>query len=433
MLRRRVWKGCRGCKDRMNIQQQKERLRSLCQEYPRHFWTLVGVTFIDRLGGALLFPFFALYITSKFGVGMTEVGVLFAAFSFSSFLGTMLGGALSDRLGRKGMLIFSLITTSLSSVAMGLVDSLELFYTLALLVGIFTDTGGPAYNAMVADLLPPAKRAQGYGIIRVVFNLSVTIGPAIGGFLAARSYLSLFITDAVISLISAVIVWRAMPETKPAALPDQEPETMAGTFKGYFKVLRDSLFMLFLGASILTGFVYMNMNTTLGVFLRDAHRIPESGYGLILSLNAAMVVLFQFPITRRIEGFPPMLMMACGTALYAIGFAMYGFVSLYSLFLLAMAVITVGEMLIAPVSQALVAGFAPDDMRGRYMAVSGFSWGIPYAAGPVLAGMILDSSDPRALWWVAGVVGAFAVGMFLWLHRHTQPKPFLVAEDLPSA
>jgi predicted MFS family arabinose efflux permease len=415
----------------MNFQKQKERVTALYHEYPRHFWTLVGVTFIDRLGGALLFPFFALYITSKFGVGMTEVGVLFAAFSFSSFLGTMLGGALSDRLGRKGMLVFSLITTSFSSVAMGLVDSLELFYTLALLVGIFTDTGGPAYNAMVADLLPPAKRAQGYGIIRVVFNLSVTIGPAIGGFLAARSYLSLFLTDAIISLISAAIVWRAMPETKPTALPDQEPETIAGTFKGYFKVLRDSLFMLFLGASILMGFVYMNMNTTLGVFLRDAHGIPESGYGLILSLNAAMVVLFQFPITRRIEGFPSMLVMACGAALYAIGFAMYGFVSVYILFMLAMVIITIGEMLIAPVSQAIVAGFAPEDMRGRYMAVSGFSWGIPYAAGPVLAGIILDRGDPRMLWWIAGLVGALAVSMFLWLHRHTQPKQVPIPDGLP--
>lgn len=416
----------------MAFQRQKERLEAIYREYPRHFWTLVGVTFIDRLGGALLFPFFALYITSKFGVGMTEVGVLFAAFSFSSFLGTMLGGALSDRLGRKGMLIFSLITTSFSSVAMGLVDSLELFYTLALLVGIFTDTGGPAYNAMVADLLPQEKRAQGYGIIRVVFNLSVTIGPAIGGFLAARSYLSLFITDAVISLISAGIVWRAMPETKPEAAPGQEEETMAGTFRGYSKVLRDHLFMLFLGASILTGFVYMNMNTTLGVFLRDAHRIPESGYGLILSLNAAMVVLFQFPITRRIEGYPPMIMMACGAALYAVGFALYGFVAVYSLFLLAMVIITIGEMLIAPVAQALVAQFAPEDMRGRYMAISGFSWGIPYAVGPVLAGMILDRGDPRALWWAAGVVGALATGVFLWLHRQTEPEPAAVTEHIPS-
>jgi MFS family permease len=129
----------------------------------------------------------------------------------------------------------------------------------------------------------------------------------------------------------------------------------------------------------------MNMNTTLGVYLRDVHGTPESAYGLILSLNAAMVVFLQFPITRRIEDYPPMLMMALGSALYAIGFAMYGFISVYWLFLVAMVIITIGEMLVAPVSQAVVANLAPDDKRGRYMAVFGFSFGIPFGSwmGPI--------------------------------------------------
>jgi MFS family permease len=400
----------------MWFQERRQSIQSTIEEFPRPFWTLVIVTFIDRLGGALLFPFFALYITGKFGVGMTQVGVLFAAFSFSSFIGTLLGGALSDRLGRKGMLIFSLISTSFSSVLMGLVDTLSLFFIIALLVGIFTDAGGPAYEAMVADLLPEEQRAQGYGILRVAFNVSVVIGPAIGGFLATRSYLALFITDAVISLISASIVWRAMPETRPVPSEGAEPESVAATFRGYGRVLRDSLFMLFIAASVLMGLVYMNMNTTLGVYLRDVHGMAESRYGWILSLNALMVVLFQFPITRRIQDRPPMLMMAAGTALYAIGFAMYGFVSLYVLFLLAMVIITIGEMLVAPVSKAVVAGFAPEHMRGRYMAISGFSFGIPFAVGPLLAGLVLDTMQPDWLWYLSGLVGMLSVAGFLWLH-----------------
>lgn len=407
----------------MWFESQKKRLTGVYQEYPRPFWTLVGVTFIDHLGGALLFPFFALYITSKFGVGMTEVGLLFAVFSISSFAGSFLGGALTDRMGRKGMLIFSLVSTSISSVLMGLVNSLSAFFILALVVGLFTETGGPARQAMVADLLPEKKRAQGYGIIRVVFNLSVTIGPAIGGFMASRSYLLLFIADAVFSLVSAFIVWRAMPETKPEAQPGAPQESIGGTFKGYSRVLRDTLFVLFISANVLMVFVYMNMNTTLGVYLRDVHDVIESRYGLILSMNAAMVVLFQFPITRRIEKLPPMMMMALGSALYAVGFAMYGFVSTYTLFLLAMAIITIGEMLAAPVGQALIARFAPEDMRGRYMAIAGFSYGIPYAVGPLLAGLILDNTDPRYLWWAAGFVGMMAVSMFMWLHRKLQAEP----------
>jgi MFS family permease len=284
---------------------------------------------------------------------------------------------------------------------------------------------------MLADILPEKQRAQGFGIFRVVFNLSVVIGPAIGGLLAAKSYMLLFITDAVISLITAALSFRFIPETKPEASSDAPEESMAGSFAGYFRVLRDGMFMLFLGASLLMALVYMNMNTTLGVYLRDVHSIPEAGYGWLLSLNAAMVVLLQFPITRRIEDRPPLLMMALGMVLYVIGFSMYGFVSTYVFFILAMVILTFGEMIVAPVGQALVAKFSPEDMRGRYMAVFGISWGIPFAIGPYLAGLVMDNLDPRWLWYMAGIVGMFAVAGFLALHRRME-KPKLEAEAVSS-
>jgi MFS family permease len=406
----------------MKMLKQWEQVKNTYAEFPRTFWTLVTITFIDRVGGAMLFPFFALYLTRKFGVGMTEVGVLFAVFSLSGFISTTIGGALTDRLGRKGIVIFSLIASSVSAVSMGLVPSFSAFFVLAMTVGILSDLAGPAHNAMVADILPEEQRAQGYGIIRVAFNLSVTIGPVIGGLLATRSYLALFLADAIISLITATLVWRFMPETKPERKAGEPQESMAGTFGGYFRVLRDLPFLLFMGTCILMTLVYMNMNTTLGVYLRDAHSVPEAGYGYILSLNAAMVVLFQFWITRRIEKRPPLLMMALGTALYAIGFGMYGFVSTYVFFLLAMVIITIGEMIVAPVGQALVARFAPEEMRGRYMAVFGYSWGISFMIGPYLAGVVLDNFDPRFLWYAAGIIGALAVAGFLGLHRRVETR-----------
>jgi MFS family permease len=407
---------------------QIEKAKDIYAEYPRSFWTLVLITFVDRVGGAMLFPFFALYLTKKFEIGMTEVGVLFAAFSFSSFVGSMLGGALTDRLGRKGIIIFGLIASSLSTLGMGFVNTYKVFFFMALFSGILSETSGPARQAMIADILPEEKRAQGFGIFRVAFNLSVVIGPAVGGLLAVRSYLALFVADAVISLITAALVSRFLPETRPEASSDATQESMAGTFSGYFRALRDTAFMLFLGASMLMVLTYMNMNTTLGVFLRDTYNVPEAGYGWLLSLNAAMVVFFQFPITRRIENQKPLLMMAAGTLLYAIGFAMYGFVSVYPLFVLAMVIITIGEMIVAPMGQALVAKFAPEDMRGRYMAIYGFSWIIPFAFGPIMAGFVLDNYDPRWLWYIAGCVGLLAVLGFLGLQRRTEAEE----NEIPS-
>jgi MFS family permease len=166
--------------------------------------------------------------------------------------------------------------------------------------------------------------------------------------------------------------------------------------------------------------------------LRNEFGTPESSYGLLLSINALMVVLLQFPITRRISKYPPMLMMALGTFLYVIGFSMYGFVSTYALFIVAMVILTVGEMVVSPVSQALVASFAPEEMRGRYMAVSGFSWGIPFAVGPYIAGIIIDGPKPYMLWYAAGFVGILSTLAFLALYR-AREKEQKTLDVMPEA
>jgi MFS family permease len=412
------------------MQTQLAKIKSTYAEYPKTFWMLATVIFIDKIGSFLLFPFFALYVTKKFDVGMTQVGILFALFSISSFFGSFIGGALTDRIGRRSMIIFSLLTSAFSTLAMGFVNTLEAFYIVAIISGIFTDTGGPAYNAIVGDLLPEKKRATGFGIIRVAFNISAAIGPAIGGLLAARSYLALFVTDAIISSIVAVIVFFTIPETKPQPKPGVEQESVGQSFKGYFRVFRDGAFVLFMLASTLAWMTYMNMNTTLGVYLRDSQGISEAGYGALISLNAIMVVAFQFWITRKLERYPAMLMMAAGTLLFSFGFVMYGVFDNYTWFMIAMAIITVGEMVTVPIANAEVINFAPEDMRGRYGAVYGLAWGLPFMIGPYLAGLLMDNFNPDWLWYACGICGVLGTFSFLILHRLRTPT---TESEIPPA
>jgi predicted MFS family arabinose efflux permease len=394
-----------------------KRTRDVYHEYPRAFWIYNIIVFIDRLGGFMLYPFFALYLTQKFDIGMSTVGILFAVFSISGMIGSALGGALTDRMGRKVVIIFSLVLSSLSALGMGFAPTIEIFVAVVAIVGTLSSIGHPAHEAVVADLLPPDKRAEGYGIIRVVFNTAVIIAPPVAGLLIAHSYLTLFLVDATISLISAAIVLFALPETKPQAQAHTKPETMRQTFAGYGHVFKDTRFLAFIGVTVLMTLVYMNMNSTLGVYLRDQHGLPEVNYGWLLSINAIIVVALQFWVTRRLEKYKPLLMMAAGSLLYAIGFAMYGFISTFVLFILAMVVITIGEMVVTPFQQSLVASFAPEDMRGRYMAVSGLSWSISFTVGPYLAGLLLESANPDLLWTFAGIVGMVATLGFVVLNK----------------
>ena len=399
-----------------------QRVRKIYREYPRNFWVVISALFIDRLGGALIFPFIALFITAKFGVGMTEVGQLLAVLATASVLGSTVGGAMTDKFGRKVMIIFGLVVSAISALAFGFAEDLKMIYMTCGVIGLFGNVGGPAQQAMIADLLPDDKRADGFGLLRIMANLAVTIGPAIGGILATHSYLWLFSLDAIASTVTALIVFLAVPETKPEAPSGKPSESVLQTLGGYFSVVQDGLFMAFILASILMTLVYMQMNSTLSVYLRDVHGVADQGFGYILSLNAGMVVLLQFWITRRIKHLPPMIVMALGTLLFALGFSMYGFVSTYILFMLAMVIITIGEMLVVPIGQALVANLAPKDMRGRYLAVFGFAWTIPLAVGPLAAGLIMDNYDPNWVWYLSALVSMLAIAGYLVLHFYTRGR-----------
>jgi MFS family permease len=406
-------------------------IRKIYNEYPKAFWVYNIIVFIDRFGGFMLYPFFALYLTEKFNIGMATVGILFAVFSISGFVGSAIGGALTDRMGRKGVILFSLVLSSLSALGMGYAPTLGIFIAVSVIVGTLSNIGGPAHEAVVADLLPENKRAEGYGIIRVVFNLAVIAAPAVAGFLIAKSYVLLFVVDAVISLLAASVVLLFLPETKPAAHPDAKPETVKQTFAGYGKVFRDIPFVAFIVMSVMTALIYTNFNSTLGVFLRDVHNIPAIGYGYLISMNAIIVVIFQFWVARRLEKYKPMLMVALGTALYGIGFGMYGITSTYVMFAIAMIVITIGEMVVSPFQQSLVASFAPEEMRGRYMAVSGLSWGIAFAIGPFFAGILLDGPNPNLLWLACGILGVITVLGYILIDK-IHHSPVAVAAE-PAA
>jgi len=177
--------------------------------------------------------------------------------------------------------------------------------------------------------------------------------------------------------------------------------------------------------------VYQQLYSTLSVYLRDVHGVPAQGYGFLLSMNAVIVVLFQSWVARKLERFRPMLMVAVGTLLYGLGFAMYGLTSTYFMFAIAMIIVTIGEMIVSPFQQALVAGFAPEAMRGRYMAVSGLSWGMAFAIGPFFAGVLLDSPSPELLWMACGILGVITMFGYIMLDKiHRSPAP---VEAQPSA
>jgi MFS family permease len=407
------------------------KVKNTYKEFPETFWVITLASFIDNIGSFMLMPFISLYMTQKFGIGMVEAGIVFLIVGIGHLVGGLVGGALIDKFGRKKMALYGLFISGSFSIIMVLIHNINTLYIVVGLMGLFGSLGGPARGAMLADVLPPKQRAEGYGILRVVVNLSATIGPALGGFLATDNFAWIFIGDAISSAITAVIFFIKVPETKPEPKPKkiedgleipEKEETIASTMGGYKEVFRDWKFMFFIGVSMIMSLVYVNMNFTLPVFLVDDLEFSPKIYGWLISMNAFMVVVLQFWLTRRVKRFPALIIIGIGNLLYGIGFAMYGFISSMLFVFIAMIIITIGEMIIAPFAQAIAANFAPEDKRGRYLAVFGFSGIIPMMFGTIAFGAIMDNYNSIWVWYICGVLSLFAVGGYFLLHKFAKDR-----------
>ncbi len=388
------------------------KIKKTYHEFPETFWVITFAGFIDSIGTFMLGPFVYLYMRQVFELSLVEVGVIYIVSGIGSLIGGMIGGSLSDKLGRKMCALFGLLSSGVFSLMFIFISNITIIYILLGIMGLLGSIGGPARQAMLADVLTVEKRPEGFSILRIVFNLAAAFGPALGGLLSSLDFKWLFIADAISSFITAIIFAIKVPETHPERGKENEnlPEipvikkTPEKKKLGYGIVFKNWRFMIFTCVSALMGLTYMQMNSTLSVFLIEDLAFTNQQFGLLISMNALTVVVLQFWLTKRIKMFPALLMMAAGNILYGIGFGLYGFIRTIPLAFGAMVIITFGEMIIAPFSHTIVANFAPEDQRGRYNAVSMSVRLIPMLLGPIGAGAIMDNLDRKVLWYIAGLL-----------------------------
>jgi len=400
-----------------------ERVQNVFQDYPTPFWVLMTGTFIDRLGTNLIMPFLAIYVVQRFDAKITQVGLIYTIFAVSSGVGNFLAGALADRFGRRFSLLLGLVCAATARIALGLANDFTGLYTAAAFAGLFGAIGWPAQLAMTADLLGPQKRANGFGVQRVVINSTFALGPLAGGFIGPRiGYLPLFVLDALTSYFVALIVFSKLPETQPNKENSSRSENFTQTLAGYHRVLQDKTFVAFILISILTVTAYMQMSTTLSVYLIKFQHMSESFFGALVMLNALMVVFLQFSISRWASKQPLLLIMIGGTAFYLIGFGSYGLPPSIPLFIFAMILITLGEMLVIPTSQAMTALLAPPDMRARYVATERINWIVAQSLGPLAAAAIMDRFDPRWVWAGCSIICAISIISFYSLHLRARER-----------
>src|SRR3990170_1926919 len=308
-------------------------------------------------------------------------------------------------------------------VGMAFAASLPAWIAVMALFGAFNPLFRVGADSMVADLLDPEARPSGYALLRMISNLGVAIGPLIGGVIITISYDIAFYASAAASLLFALWILLRAREPLPPPSPDGPKPG-----RSYAPVLRDRPFLAFIGIYALSGMAYIILMVLLPVYAKENFGVVESQYGFILATNAAMVVLFQLPVTRWTSRRSPLPILALGSLFYAAGVGSVALGSSFGAFWLSMVILTVGEMIMVPTSTTLTANLAPVEMRGRYMGLYSLTWTISVGLGPVLGGLLNDRLAPVAMWYGACLLALVSALMFLGLGHSSRLRTAGTAE-----
>jgi len=394
------------------------RLTSFVRQFDRQLWILSLGWFVGSLGFAASIPFLSIYFHERMGLSMTQIGLFFGAMAVVRAIFQAIGGELSDRLGRRGLLIVTQYVRSGAFVALALAISFESgFWMIAALVTVNYMFGAmffPAVSALVSDILPEKKRLDGYAITRAAGNLGWAAGPAIGGFLAHSSYSVLFHISALITLGSALVFQFAFVNPP------------RGKVQGAFRLSdltalgRDTNLATHCLLCFVLYLVVAQLVAPLSVYTVEMVGISESQLGMLFTLNGLMVSSLQILVTRAASGMRFTTQLATGALLYLVGYGSLGFIDQYWFFMAIIVVVTTGEMLISPPSLTLVSRLAPEGRMGRYMGVYGFFMTGGWSFGPLYGGWILDQfSDNHQLAWllISSLALVAAVGFFLFGRR----------------
>jgi MFS family permease len=411
--------------------------------FPRPVRVLIFGTLVNKLGTFIL-PYLALVLLRDFHLAEGDAARLLFAYGAGSLVSILVGGVLSDRLGRRRTLLLSLFGSGVLAVAMGSVPSARLFVPLLLAFGFIGDLYRPAASAVIGDLLPSSERASGFAGLRMAVNLGWAAGTALGGVFADWNWRLLFLGDGLTTLAYGLIVYAAIPDTRPglvlpgaAAAPVEtslpgapsahEPTAVAGgpgasALAPARGPLTDGVYLQMLGAAFLFTLIFCSNLSVFPLTVTRGAGYPAKVYGALAAVNGVLIALFEISIVAQLKRFRRLRLAALGNLLCAAGFGMLGLVMHWAWFLVAVLVFTAGEILASPQSMSFVADWAPPAARGRYLSFYQAMWSIAFALNPVLALPLHAALGERAFWALMPLVALPAFVVLLRLDR-TADRP----------
>lgn len=405
-----------------------QKMLSTYEGFPKSIYIIFFSRIVNAMG-SFIYPFLTLFLTEKMKLGASAAGKFMLLTAITSVPGALLGGKLSDKFGRKHIVIIFQCLAAVCVIPCGFLKDSNYIPWLLLVAFFFTSAATPAYTAMTSDLTDTSNRRNAFSLLYLGNNIGLAVGPLIAGFLY-KNYISwIFWGDAISTFISLILLGFFVDETIPNSESLDKPNELLHHNEKAEKgsllrvLLRRPALLTFAGITTIYTFVYAQHLFIIPMQVNQY--FPNNGpkfFGTIMATNALVVVFLTTPITNLTKKYRPTFNMVLSGALYAIGFGALYFINTYPLFILSTIIWSTGEVLGNTNSGVYIASNTPITHRGRFNAVIPLLTGAGFALGPFIMGMFIQHTSIKAAWALLFLLAVFSTLLMYFLNLNEKNK-----------
>jgi MFS family permease len=373
---------------------------------PREIWLLFATNLINR-AGMMVLPFLVVYLTRALHFSAARAGFVFAIYGATATIAGPIAGKLSDRIGALPIMRVSLLSSGVALFLYPFAKSFGAVVAITIAWAACSEFFRPASLAAIAHVVSPAQRKPAFALNRLAINLGMSIGPALGGFLATVSFRSMFLVDSATTLIAGTVLtvthWRLSTGGEYPVKMENDPHPELAS------IFHDRRLAVFLIASVMVGIVFFQHESALPLFMVQFLHMSPAFYGTLFTINTLLIVALEVPLNQATSRWPNTWSLVAGCLLFAVGFGALAFVSSAAGILAMVIVWTFGEMMLFPAMAAHLGEVAPEALRGTYMGAYSMSLSVALTVGPWMGVELLADWGPLGVWsvmFVLGVLGA---------------------------
>jgi predicted MFS family arabinose efflux permease len=386
----------------------------------KEVWLLALVSLINR-SGTMVVPFLTIYLKSKMGFSYLEIGTIMSVFGVGSLIGTYSGGKLTDKIGFYPVLFWSLFLGGLSFILLGFLTSFLAWCIAITILGMVGEAFRPAIYTGLASYSEGSYQTRGTSLIRLAVNLGISVGPAIGGFIAYNiGFAGLFWADGLTCIAAALFMRIYIPYKRNVKTNSSESARVILGISAY----KDFHFLVFIGFLIFTSLGFMQFFLLIPMYYKEHFMFNESQIGLILALNGMLIVLFEMPLVHRLENkIPKLMLIALGSGLLGLSFLILipgytvWYVAVFSLIIL-----TLGEIFNMPFANSFAMNQASEGRRGQYMALYAMAYSIAHIIAPGMGSFFIQNYGYSSLWTINGLLCMISMVGFYFMQKNPRLK-----------